>query len=203
MYCPNCATENLNTARFCRTCGKDISLVPQAMNGRISAIAEDEEYAGADSALERRGRRRRRERSHEGPVSMERSITRLFVGVGFLFMAFVLSRTPFSFAWYAMLFMALMILGKGVAGLVYNLTQGRRAKLHAADPATTGPVIGPAVAPVTTSLPPRNDLSELPPRNTAELIQPPSITEGTTRHLGVEAPTRHIDDANANRSYGQ
>jgi hypothetical protein len=33
-----------------------------------------------------------------------------------------------------------------------------------------------------------------PARNVDELRAPvPSVTEGTTRHLGVEAPTRHLD----------
>lgn len=32
------------------------------------------------------------------------------------------------------------------------------------------------------------------PRRTDELRQPvPSVTESTTRHLGVEAPTRHLE----------
>jgi hypothetical protein len=32
------------------------------------------------------------------------------------------------------------------------------------------------------------------PRRTDELRAPvPSVTEGTTRHLGVEAPTRHLE----------
>ncbi len=40
---------------------------------------------------------------------------------------------------------------------------------------------------------------EFPPRNTGELVPPPpSVTEGTTRHLGVEAATRHLD-ASADR----
>ena len=34
-------------------------------------------------------------------------------------------------------------------------------------------------------------------RNTGELVAPPpSVTEGTTRHLGAEAPTRHLDAPN-------
>ena len=40
--------------------------------------------------------------------------------------------------------------------------------------------------------PPR--VNTLPVRNTGELVAPPpSVTEGTTRHLGAEAPTRHFD----------
>ena len=37
-------------------------------------------------------------------------------------------------------------------------------------------------------------IQNLPDRRTAELRTPiPSVTEGTTRHLGAEAPTRHFD----------
>jgi len=47
-------------------------------------------------------------------------------------------------------------------------------------------------APPTTAFPIR--------KNTGELIAtPPSVTEGTTRHLGVEAPTRHFDSNESTR----
>ena len=43
--------------------------------------------------------------------------------------------------------------------------------------------------------------NSMPRRNTDELMPPaPSVTEGTTRHLGVEAPTRHSDDSNRSGS---
>jgi hypothetical protein len=49
--------------------------------------------------------------------------------------------------------------------------------------------------------PPPQSAGELPRRNTAELVMPPpSVTEGTTRHLGAEAPTRHIGRAVENPS---
>jgi hypothetical protein len=38
--------------------------------------------------------------------------------------------------------------------------------------------------------------SSFPARKTGELVPPPpSVTEGTTRHLGAEAPTRHFDSS--------
>jgi hypothetical protein len=39
-------------------------------------------------------------------------------------------------------------------------------------------------------------VSTFPVRNTGELVAPPpSVTEGTTRHLGAETPTRHFDSS--------
>jgi len=36
--------------------------------------------------------------------------------------------------------------------------------------------------------------SALPPRKHGPAVPtPPSVTEGTTRHLGAEAPTRHLE----------
>lgn len=44
--------------------------------------------------------------------------------------------------------------------------------------------------------PPRR-VDAFPTRNTGELVAPPpSVTEGTTRHLGAEAPTKHLDAPN-------
>ena len=53
-----------------------------------------------------------------------------------------------------------------------------------------------AAPPVGRAFPDRANVfqGEMPARNPDELMAPaPSVTEGTTRHLGVEAPTRHLD----------
>ena len=34
MFCPKCATQNLDGASFCRSCGANISLIPQALAGQ-------------------------------------------------------------------------------------------------------------------------------------------------------------------------
>ena len=36
MFCPKCATQNLDGASFCRGCGANISLVSQALNGQMT-----------------------------------------------------------------------------------------------------------------------------------------------------------------------
>ena len=44
MFCPRCAAQNTEEAKFCRSCGADISLVPQAVSGALAerlAAGED------------------------------------------------------------------------------------------------------------------------------------------------------------------
>jgi hypothetical protein len=48
MYCPKCATQNTDETKFCRSCGSNLSLVPQALTGRLPEA--------------RSGRRRHRDR---------------------------------------------------------------------------------------------------------------------------------------------
>ena len=111
------------------------------------------------------------------------------MGLGFLFVAIALGFMPMGRAWWFwMLIPAFSMLGGGVAEYMrFKHSQPEQRTLpHApAQPAM--------VAPPTPSR-----AAELPRRNTAELVmQPPSVTEGTTRLLGDEAPTRHIGRAGA------
>jgi hypothetical protein len=166
MFCPKCATQNGDDARFCRSCGADISLVPQALTG---ALAERLAATEDDS---RRGRRRR----HRGerPPSLERAVRHFFLGIAFVFIAFaVKSWAPAGNIWWFWMFIPAAInLATGVAGFSRLADEARRRE-------TQG-----AAAPQTTALPPRH-ASALPPRDTGEMAPPPSVTEGTTRHLGV------------------
>ena len=166
MFCPKCATQNLDGASFCRGCGANISLVPQALSGQIaqSPPADVEEFEG------RHGRRRRR----DGEVSLEHALKNIFMGIAFMIIAIALSRTIGQFWWFWMLLPAFGMMGKGVAQYIRVKERERRAAL--------------APPPLMT-----RTFSE-PPRPPGELRPPvASVTEGTTRHLGVEAPTRHLD----------
>lgn len=169
MYCPNCATSNLDGARFCRSCGADISLVPQALTGHLpesqSAAPVDESYPG--------GKRK-------GEPSIDRAVKNIFMGVGFIVVAIVLAFVPMGRAWWFWMFIpAFAMLGGGVAEYL-RLKQSEQRTL-------TGVSRPPALGPQPQRA------AELPRRNTAELVMPPpSVTENTTRHLGDEAPTRHI-----------
>ena len=174
MFCPKCATQNLEGASFCRSCGANISLVPQALSGQLPQAAPE-----VFPESRRDARRRRR---HSGPPSMDEGIRQLFMGIGFIMVALAVGLFGGEMGgkvwWFWMLIPAFAFLGKGIAKIAAAKEQGKLPKPSA----TLSPTI-------STS----QTLHALPPRNTAELVPtPPSVTEGTTRHLGAEAPTRHF-----------
>jgi hypothetical protein len=181
MYCPNCGTNNLEGARFCRSCGADISLVPQALAGHLP---ESQPVETPDEG--HRGRRRR------GVPSPDKAIKGMFSGLGFLVVAIVLAFLPMGRGWWFWMFIpAFATLGGGIAEWMrFKQAEQGRSLPHA----STTPAMGAArSASMFAAAPPQ---AAPPRRNTAELVMPPpSVTEGTTRHLGTEAPTRHIGRA--------
>jgi hypothetical protein len=164
MFCPKCATPNGDDAKFCRACGVDISLVPQAMTGALA-----ERLAAADDDT-RHGRRRRL----HGTPSIERAVKNVFMGIAFVLIAFaVITRMPGGFTWGYWLFLpAAAMISKGV-GMYLRLLEERKR------------LAPPAYNPAPAAVPPPRHVSALPQRDTGEMIPPPSVTEGTTRHLGV------------------
>ena len=177
MFCPKCATQNMDGARFCRACGADISLVPQAMTGRlpVAQAADLEAFGQAGDLTGRRHRRR-----HRGEPSLDKGIKNIFMGVGFLLVTIALAFVPMGrYWWYWMFIPAFTMLGGGVAEIV-------RAKL--------GQSLQPSGAMPAVAVPPAQPAHEFAPlRNNSELMPPPpSVTEGTTRHLGSEGPTEHF-----------
>ena len=165
MFCPKCATQNLDGASFCRGCGANISLVPQALTGQMvqQAPAEIDEFQG------RRGKRHRRE-----AASLDHSFRNIFMGIAFLIVAIALSRSFVGATWWFwMLLPAFSMMGTGIAQ--YIRVREQRSQL------------GPPPPMMGNTFPEQ-------PRPQGELRAPvASVTEGTTRHLGVEAPTRHLD----------
>jgi hypothetical protein len=169
MYCPKCATQNADDARFCRSCGSDISLVPQAVSGslaeRLTAVEES-----------RDGRRRRRHRDKwDRPPSIDRAVRGILLGLAFVFIAFaVRTWAPAGNIWWFWMFIpAAVNLADGIATSARLASDGKKRR----DPQP--------FAPQQTYVPPPPRASVLPPRETGEVIPPPSVTEGTTRHLGV------------------
>lgn len=45
MFCPKCAEQNLDDAKFCRACGANVALVPQALSGSLPTAANTERHA--------------------------------------------------------------------------------------------------------------------------------------------------------------
>jgi hypothetical protein len=173
MFCPKCATQNLEGASFCRSCGANISLVPSALSGQLPQAREDEElYTG------RRARRR-----HGREPSLDHAFKNMFMGIAFLLVSIALAFSGRGYGWWFwMLIPAFSLLGSGVAQCIRVREREKRSNL-------SGTVGQP-------SMQSRQRVDEFPARNTGELVAPPpSVTEGTTRHLGAEAPTRHLDES--------
>ena len=167
MFCPKCATPNADDARFCRSCGTDIGMVPQALSGALA-----ERLAAAEDNT-RHGRRRHKS---ERPPSIERAFRGIFMGLAFIFIAFaVRTWAPAGNIWWFWMFIPAAInLADGIGKSIRLVTEGRtrEARTH--------------VSP-TSAIPPPRRAGALPPRDTGQMIPPPSVTEGTTRHLGVPA----------------
>ena len=174
MFCPKCASQNLDGASFCRTCGANISLVPQALSGQLPELVEEEVGRG------RSKRRRMRE------LSLDHAFKNIFMGLAFLIISIALS---FSFMgrtwWFWMLIPAFSMMGTGIAQFM-RIKEAQKRSL------TMG-------IPMQHSIPKATAVNALPARNTGEMVPPPpSVTEGTTRHLGTEAPTKHLDATDPN-----
>jgi hypothetical protein len=166
MYCPRCATQNTDDAKFCRSCGIDISLVPQAITGQLA-----ERLAGADDT---RHGRRRRHKGEKGAPTIERAVKSLFMGLAFVFIAFAVAiwSPAGRLWWFWMLIPAAGMLSDGVSTYIRLAEEKKR-------------LAPPLYDPAQTSVPLPQYASALPPRNTGEIVPPPSVTEGTTRHLNV------------------
>jgi hypothetical protein len=166
MYCPKCAAQNLDNARFCRTCGADISFVSQALAGNIpqSSVAQ---YASSGHPLDATGPGRQK------PPSLYKGIRSTFVGVGFL----LVSSSIYMFApagrlwWFWLLITAFTNLGSGVAEMLRSKHEQRVGE-----------------PPKRPTIPPTQQPGELPP-GAGQNPRPPSVTEGTTRILRI--PSDH------------
>lgn len=166
MFCPKCATQNIDGASFCRSCGANVSLIPQALTGKLTA-----EPAEACNDF---GMRRLRRRE----PSIENGIRSLMMGMAFAVISILVGKySPGGWTWwYWMLIPAATFIGKGIS----DLLRMKQAKGQ----------------PPTFAQPQLNTIrsAELPVPRTGELRSSvPSVTEGTTRHLGAEAQTRHFD----------
>ncbi len=174
MFCPKCAAQNLDGASYCRVCGANVSLVPQALTGQLIQPGHED---SSRSGIQERKR-------HGKEASLENAFKNAFMGIAFLLVAIALSFSIGRGWWFWMLIPAFSLMGTGVAQYIRVTEERKRAMT--------------AVASVQPSIHTPARINSFPVRNTGETVpSPPSVTEGTTRHLGAEAPTRHLD-ASAN-----
>ena len=154
MFCPKCATQNLDGASFCRSCGANISLVPQALSGQLMQPQPPTEVDGG--CRTRRGKE----------LTLEQPFKNVFMGIAFVIISIVLSRTIGQGWWFWLLLPAFMMMAKGVAQYIQLQEYAKKVSL----------------AP-----PPMGRAFVEPPRPPDGLRAPvSSVTEGTTRHLNHE-----------------
>jgi hypothetical protein len=168
MYCPKCGTQNADDASFCRGCGANVSLVPQALAGHMPApVAPGAHGPTANHA----GNRHRR----VDPPNLTYAIVKSFVGIAFLLVALAVKdavQIAGHIWWFWMLIPAAASLGSGVAEFA-RLYQQRTPQQFPA---------GNAYVPPAVSQPPR--AAELPPRHAVpDSYAPTSVTENTTKLL--------------------
>ena len=174
MFCPKCAAQNLEGASYCRGCGANISMVPQALSGQLAQAEDDDPTLCGKRAVRRRGKE----------ASLDNAFRNAFMGIAFLLVAIALAFSRMGTGWWFwMLLPAFSLMGTGVAQYI-RVREAQKREMVGGQNQTYQPVM--QSAPAVNSFPRR--------RNTGELIPPPpSVTEGTTRHLGAEVPTRHLD----------
>ena len=166
MFCPKCATQNVEGVSFCRSCGANISLIPRALSGQLPTSNQED----IGRRLRRKGRRE---------PSLDDGIRHLMMGLAFIIVSILVGKySPGGWTWwYWMLIPAFTFLGRGISDIV------RVRQVKTAAPTFEQPQMSAGTRP-----------QSLPVQRTGELMTPvPSVTEGTTRHLGAEAPTRHFD----------
>jgi ribosomal protein L40E len=166
MFCPKCATQNVDDASFCRSCGANISLVPRAMSGRLPDANQPPQFD--------RYSRKRRQRE----PSIEEAIQGITMGVAFTIVSLLVARyaPAGEIWWFWMLIPAFGCFGKGFTALA-------RLRLARSQPQSNEQTQLNSVR-----------QQDLPAPKTGELrAAVPSVTEGTTRHLGVEAKTRPFE----------
>jgi len=177
VFCPKCGVKNVEDAKYCRACGADISLVPQALtrslpDGAFGVLQIEEE--------EKKGRKSRKYKLAK-PPTLEKGLSKCMEGIAYL----IIFLTGFFyffgaiFLWIWFIIPALATFGEGVGQII-----------RARNVDNTLPPRAPFAAGELTP-PNAHAAGELPPRETAEIVAPPpSVTEGTTRHLGAAGPAK-------------
>jgi hypothetical protein len=165
MYCPRCGVLNLNDAKFCRACGADVSLVPQALEGRLPGATAETDVQQLEGRAEQRTKPVR-------PPTLEAGLESLFMGIG-LVVIFLLGFIYFTagfLLWVWLIIPGLASIGSGIGKIA-------RWRALAAHPPTSGEL--PAAPPH------RADLSAA---DTSEIAAPPpSVTENATRRLAAHS----------------
>ena len=151
MYCPKCASQNNDEAKFCRGCGANLSLISQALTGEPLQVRQGKQGKSEDKS----------------PPSFPNGVATIVAGFGFIIAAFgALYYAPAGNIWWFWMFIpAFGTIGKGVA----ECLGAKQLSRSSPGPAQMTP---PKLD--TNELPPPRITPELS-------APPSSVTESTTR----------------------
>jgi hypothetical protein len=178
MFCPRCAAQNLDGAKFCRACGTNLETVALALAQQVEPSQSDKVIAkkptSGEPELEKRS---------TGLANIVRGLGLIsasaFVGAA---LALFSGKPDWIIIWMIfagwMACWGIMCVVSGIAALVgtgVTALQGRR---------TEGKTVSP-----TSPLESGDDQEKLLPSAPPKLSLPGSITEHTTELLNVPHPT--------------
>jgi hypothetical protein len=155
MYCPNCAAT-IEGVKFCRGCGTNVELVPQAISGELAQVTD--------------GSRRRKRRRQ---ASIESATSSFFTGIGFILVSIaVMAFFPGgSTWWFWMLLPGFACIGTAV---------GQYLRLRSDREVMQSRLASPPQIPQAQP----SQLEEPKAPTTSNLAEKASVTEHTTRNLG-------------------
>lgn len=158
MFCPECAAQNLEPAKFCRVCGTNLEVVSLALAAIQNPAENAIEGSGSQSGKDERLERKREALRHTLQGAMLFLMSALVAGVGFLvakdLMGWLVLWSIF-FGWIAV--WGTFLFGSGLSTLLESKFMPARKSTD-----------------LTNSISPKQPTISLPPL---------SVTERTTRHL--------------------
>lgn len=168
IYCPRCAAQNAESAKFCRSCGTDISLVTEALTGSMTSVKT--KPIG----------------KYKKEPTIEKAMETLFVGLAFLLIVFggAIFFTGGFMMWIWFIIPALTLIGSGI-GQWMSLKQKQQAQMTNS---TSLPPLSSARsndfalnAPTTQQLAAHGEKLHDEQMRRENLAPPFSVTDGTTR----------------------
>ena len=157
MFCPECATQNLSEAKFCRACGTNLEVVSLALAADAGSPVKSEDSAN-NTAIDSLAKRR------AGMRNVVQGSILLFISALLALIGLLISTKPASWLFVWSVFFGWMACW-GAVSLAIGSSKLVESKfmLPKSKAADRG--------------------SALPPANHTDALPPFSVTEHTTRHL--------------------
>jgi len=179
MYCPHCAAQNIDDAKFCRTCGSDLEIISLALSDP-AALRTRQKAQEPDKPANRL------EKRIEGVQHTIQGISLLAVTmvIGAALARFLPHDVPWILIWMVF-FGWLAVWGAFALAAGLGALMEARIRLRHGEPA-----VAELAGPTTSELlPPAQEMptiAKVPA--TGEMSPPVSVTERTTDLLGKRTP---------------